>query len=53
MRTLKPDMIIKFPDKLDHIDGKITVDVYRPRKFLGFRWMNKFKKEQLTINHLR
>lgn len=53
MKTLNPDMIIKFPDKLDHVGGKVTVDVYRPRKFLGFRLPNKFKKEQLTINHLR
>ena len=53
MKTLEPDMIIKFPDKLDYVGGKVTVDIYRPRKFLGFRLMNKFKKEQLTINHLR
>lgn len=53
MKVLEPDMIIKFPDKLNHVGGKVTVDVYRPRKFLGFRWPNKFKKEQLTINHLR
>ena len=53
MKTLEPDMIIKFPDKLDYIDGKITVEVSRPRKFLCFKWMSKFKKEQLTINHLR
>ena len=53
MKTLNPDVIIKLPDKLDHIDGKVTIDIYRPRKFLGFRLMNKFKKEQLIINHLR
>lgn len=53
MKTLEPDMIIRFPDKLDHADGKVTVDIYRPRKFLGFRLMNKFKKEQLIINRLR
>lgn len=53
MKTLNPDVIIKFPNKLDHAKGKVTVDIYRPRKFLGFRLMNKFKKEQLTINYLR
>lgn len=53
MKTLNPDVIIKFPDKLDHTNGKVTVDIYRPRKFLGFRWPNRFKKEQLTINYLR
>lgn len=53
MKTLEPDMIIKFPDKLDYVDGKIIVEISRPRKFLCFKWMSKFKKEQLTINHLR
>lgn len=53
MKTLEPDMIIKFPEKLDYIDGKVTVEVSRPRKFLCFKWMSNFKKEQLTINHLR
>lgn len=53
MKTLNPDVIIKLPDKLDHADSKVTIDIYRPRKFLGFRLMNRFKKEQLTINYLR
>lgn len=53
MKALEPDMIIKFPDNLDHVNDKVTIDIYRPRKFLGFRLMNKFKKEQLIINHLR
>jgi hypothetical protein len=53
MKALEPGMIIKFPDKLDYVDGKITVKVSRPRKFLCFKWMSNFKKEQLTINHLR
>ena len=44
MKTLEPDMIIKFPDKLDYVGGKVTVEVSRPRKFLGFRWMSRFKK---------
>jgi hypothetical protein len=52
MKALEPGMIIKFKEKLDCVDGKIVVDVYHPRMFLGFR-MSKFKKEQLTINHLR
>ena len=51
MKTLEPDMIIRFKEKLDYGD-KIVVDVYRPRRFLGFR-MSKFRKEQITINHLR
>ena len=46
-------MIIKFPDKLDYVYGKIAVEVSRPRKFLGFRWMSKFRKEKITINHLK
>lgn len=53
MKTLEPDMIIRFPEKLDYFNGKVTVEVSRPRRFLGFRWMSKFRKEQLTINHLR
>lgn len=53
MKTLEPDMILRFPKKPEYIDGKITAEVSRPRKFLCFKWMSKFKKEQLTINHLR
>lgn len=53
MKTLEPDMIIKFPDKLGYIDGKIAVEVSRPRKFLCFRWMSKFKKEIMPISILR
>lgn len=53
MKALEPDMIIKFPDKLDYVYGKIAVEVSRPRKFLGFRWMSKFRKEKITINHLK
>lgn len=53
MKVLEPDMIIRFPDKLDYIDGKITVEVARPRKFLCFKWMSKFRKEQLNLNKLR
>ena len=50
MKTLEPDMIIKFPDKLGcYIDGKIAVEVSRPRKFLCFKWMSKFKKEIMNI----
>lgn len=52
MKTLEPDMIIKLPDKIDCVYDKITVNVSRPRKFLCFKWMSKFKKEQLPINHL-
>jgi hypothetical protein len=53
MKALEPDMIIRFPNKPDYVGGKIAVEVSRPRKFLCFKWMSKFKKEQLTINHLR
>ncbi len=53
MKALEPDMIIKFPDKLDYIGGKITVDVSRPRKFLCFKWMSKFKKEVMPVSILR
>jgi hypothetical protein len=53
MKVLEPDMIIRLPKKPDYIGGKVTVEVSRPRKFLFFRWMSKFKKEQLTINRLR
>lgn len=54
MKTLEPDMIIKFPDKLDYyIDGKIAVEVSRPRKFLCFKWMSKFKKEVMPVSILR
>jgi hypothetical protein len=53
MKALEPDMIIRFPNKPDYVDGKVTVEVSRPRKFLCFKWMGKFKKEQLTINYLR
>lgn len=53
MKTLEPDMIIKFPDKLDYyIDGKIAVEVSRPRKFLCFKWMSKFKKELMPVSIL-
>ena len=51
MKVLEPDMIIRFPDKLDYIDGKITVDVSRPRKFLCFKWMSKFKKELIPFQY--
>lgn len=50
---LIPNAILRFPKKPGYIDGKVTVEVSRPRKFLCFKWMSKFKKEQLTINHLR
>lgn len=53
MKALIPDMIIKFPNKLDYIDGKITVEVSRPRKFLCFKWMSKFKKELVPVSILR
>ena len=53
MKTLNPDVIIKLPDKLDYADGKVTIDIYRPRKFLGFRLMNKFKKELIPVSILR
>lgn len=53
MKTLEPDMIIKFPDKLDYVCGKITVEVSRPRKFLCFKWTSKFKKELIPISILR
>ena len=46
-------MIIKFPDKLDYVGGKVTVEVSRPRKFLGFRWMSRFKKEVMSVSILR
>lgn len=49
---LEPDMIIKFPDKLDYVCGKITVEVSRPRKFLCFKWMSKFKKELMPVSTL-
>lgn len=52
MKTLEPDMIIKFPDKLDYVCGKITVEVSRPRKFLCFKWMSKFKKELMPVSTL-
>ena len=53
MKTLEPDMIIKFPNKLDYVGGKVTVEVSRPRKFLGFRWMSRFKKEVMSVSILR
>lgn len=54
MKILEPDMIIKFPNKIDyHIDGKIIVEVSRPRKFLCFKWMSKFKKEAMPVSILR
>lgn len=53
MKTLEPGAIIRFPEKLDYVCGKITVEVSRPRKFLGFRWMSKFKKEALFVSILR
>jgi len=53
MKTLEPDMIIKFPDKLNHVNGKVTIDLYRPLKFLGFRWPNKFKKKVIFVSILR
>lgn len=53
MKVLEPDMIIRFPKKPDCVGGKIVAEVARPRKFLGFRWMSKFRKEYITINHLR
>ena len=53
MKALEPDMIIKFPDKLDYVCGKITVEVSRPRKFLCFKWMSKFKKEAMPVSILR
>lgn len=52
MKALEPDMIIKFPDKLDYVCGKITVEVSRPRKFLCFKWMSKFKKELMPVSTL-
>lgn len=51
MKTLEPDMIIKFPNKLNHVGGKITVEVSRPRKFLCFKWMSKFKKELIPFQY--
>lgn len=53
MKALEPDMIIRFPKKLDYVGGKVAAEVSRPRKFLGFRWMSKFRKEYITINYLR
>lgn len=53
MKALEPDMIIRFPDKLDYVGGKIAVEVSRPRKFLGFRWMSRFKKEVMPVSILR
>lgn len=53
MKTLEPDMIIKFPDKLDYVGSKIAVEVSRPRKFLWFKWMSKFKKEVMPVSILR
>ena len=52
MKALEPDMIIKFPDKLDYVCGKITAEVSRPRKFLCFKWMSKFKKELMPVSIL-
>lgn len=53
MKALEPDMILRFPKKPEYINGKITAEVSRPRKFLCFKWMSRFKKEQLPINYLR
>lgn len=53
MKVLEPDMIIRFPKKPDCVGGKIVAEVSRPRKFLCFKWMSKFKKEQLNLNKLR
>lgn len=53
MKTLEPDMILRFPKKPEYIDGKITVEVSRPRKFLCFKWMSKFKKEVMPVSILR
>lgn len=50
MKALEPGMILRFPKKPEYIDGKIAVEVSRPRRFLCFKWRSKFKKEQLTIN---
>lgn len=53
MKALEPDMIIKFPNKPDYVGGKIAVEVSRPRKFLCFKWMSKFKKEVMPVSILR
>ena len=53
MKALEPDMVIRFPEKLDYVGGKITVEVSRPRKFLFFRWMSDFKKELMSVSILR
>jgi hypothetical protein len=53
MKALEPGMILRFPKKPEYIDGKITVDVYRPRKFFRFRWMSRFKKEVMSVSILR
>lgn len=50
---LIPNAILRFPEKPEYCIGKITAEVSRPRKFLCFKWMGRFKKEQLPINYLR
>lgn len=53
MKALEPNMIIKLPEKLDYVCGKIAVEVSHPRKFLCFKWMSKFKKEVMPVSILR
>lgn len=52
-RTLTPNAILRFPKKPEYINGKLVVEVSRPRKFLCFKWMSKFKKEAMTVSILR
>ena len=52
MKALEPDMILRFPKKPEYINGKITVEVSRPCKFLCFKWMSKFKKELMPVSTL-
>ena len=52
MKALEPDMILRFPKKLEYVDDKIIVEVSRPRRFLCFKWMSKFKKEVMSVSIL-
>ena len=50
---LIPNAILRFPKKPEYINGKITAEVSRPRKFLCFKWMSRFKKELIPVSILR
>lgn len=49
---LEPGMTLRFSDKPECLNG-IAVEVSRPRKFLCFKWMSKFKKEAIPVSILR